>query len=253
MNTVKVRNIEIGAGIPKICVPIVGVTKEEIIAEAKTFDSIPVDVVEWRVDWFENVFEFDKVEDVLKDLREALGETPILFTFRTSKEGGEKAIEPEPYKELNIQAAKSGYVDLVDVEVFTGDEIVKESIENAHACGGKVVASNHDFDKTPEKDEIVRRLQKMQELNADIPKIAVMPTCKKDVLTLLSATEEMYINYADRPIITMSMAGTGVISRLCGEVFGSALTFGAAKKASAPGQMGVEDLKTVLELLHKSL
>ena len=253
MNTVKVRNIENGAGIPKICVPIVGVTKEEIIAEAKTFDSIPVDVVEWRVDWFENVFEFDKVEDVLKDLREALGETPILFTFRTSKEGGEKAIEPEPYKELNIQAAKSGYVDLVDVEVFTGDEIVKEIIENAHACGVKVVASNHDFDKTPEKDEIVRRLQKMQELNADIPKIAVMPTCKKDVLTLLSATEEMYTNYADRPIITMSMAGTGVISRLCGEVFGSALTFGAAKKASAPGQMGVEDLKTVLELLHKSL
>ena len=253
MNTVKVRNIEIGAGIPKICVPIVGVTKEEIIAEAKTFDSIPVDVVEWRVDWFENVFEFDEVEDVLKDLREALGETPILFTFRTSKEGGEKAIEPEPYKELNIQAAKSGYVDLVDVEVFTGDEIVKEIIEKAHACGVKVVASNHDFDKTPEKDEIVRRLQKMQELNADIPKIAVMPTCKKDVLTLLSATEEMYTNYADRPIITMSMAGTGVISRLCGEVFGSALTFGAAKKASAPGQMGVEDLKTVLELLHKSL
>ena len=48
-------------------------------------------------------------------------------------------------------------------------------------------------------------------------------------------------------------AGTGVISRLCGEVFGSALTFGAAGKASAPGQMGVEDLKTVLALLHKSL
>ena len=74
MNTVKVRNIEIGSGVPKICVPIVGVTKDEIIAEAKTFDSIPVDVVEWRVDWFEGVFEFDKVEDVLKDLREALGE-----------------------------------------------------------------------------------------------------------------------------------------------------------------------------------
>lgn len=106
MNTVKVRNIEIGSGVPKICVPIVGVTKDEIIAEAKTFDSIPVDVVEWRVDWFEGVFEFDKVEDVLKDLREALGETPILFTFRTSKEGGEKAIEAEPYKELNIAAAK---------------------------------------------------------------------------------------------------------------------------------------------------
>ena len=76
---------------------------------------------------------------------------------------------------------------------------------------------------------------------------------EKDVLTLLAATEEMTTNYADRPIITMSMAGTGVISRLCGEVFGSSMTFGAAKKASAPGQMGVNDLSTVLDLLHKAM
>ena len=48
MNTVKIRDIEIGAGAPKIIVPIVGITKEDIIEEAKTFDSIPVDVVEWR-------------------------------------------------------------------------------------------------------------------------------------------------------------------------------------------------------------
>ena len=55
MNTVKVRNVEIGSGVPKICVPIVGVTKDEIIAEAKTFDSIPVDVVEWRVAKYKKV------------------------------------------------------------------------------------------------------------------------------------------------------------------------------------------------------
>ena len=253
MNIVKVRNVEIGAGVPKICVPIVGITKEEIITEAKSFDSIPVDVVEWRVDWFEHVFEFDKVLDVLKELRKALGETPILMTFRTSKEGGEKVIEDAAYAELNIKAAQSGYVDLIDVEMFTGDEIVKQIIESAHAAGVKVVTSNHDFFKTPDKDEIVSRLRKMQDLGADIPKIAVMPQNRKDVLTLLAATEEMSGTYADRPIITMSMAGTGVISRLCGEVFGSALTFGAAKKASAPGQMGVNDLSTVLGLLHNAL
>lgn len=253
MNPVIVRNIKIGEGIPKICVPIVGVTKEDIIKEAKTFDAIPVDVVEWRVDWFEHVFEIDKVKEVLAELREALKEIPILFTFRTSKEGGEKAIEPKAYAKLNIAAAESGFVDLVDVEAFTGDDIVKEIIEAVHQHGVKVVASNHDFDKTPEKEDIVGRLCRMQELGADIPKIAVMPKSKEDVLTLLAATEEMNRKHADRPIITMSMAGTGVISRLCGEVFGSALTFGAAKKASAPGQMGVEDLAQVLSLLHKSL
>ena len=253
MKTVKMRNMVLGEGMPKICVPIVAGTKDGIIEEARNIKNLPADIVEWRVDWFENVFEFDKVKDVLKELRETLGDMPILMTFRTSKEGGEKSIEDEAYAELNIKAAETGLVDAVDVEVFTGDEVVKRIIEGAHAAGVKVVASNHDFDKTPDKDDIVSRLCKMQELGADVPKIAVMPQSKKDVLTLLAATEEMATEHADRPIITMSMAGTGVISRLAGEVFGSALTFGAAAKASAPGQMGVEDLKDVLTKLHNAL
>lgn len=253
MTPVKVRNISIGEGIPKICVPVVGITREEIITEAKSFSSIPVDLVEWRVDWFEQVFDLEKVLGLLKELREVLGELPLLMTFRTSKEGGEKSISASDYARLNIEAAKSGYVDLIDVEIFTGDEIVKEIIDAVHNYGVKVIASNHDFDKTPGKDDIVGRLRKMQELGADIPKIAVMPQSAKDVLTLLSATDEMVTKYADRPIITMSMAGTGLISRLCGEVFGSAITFGAAKKASAPGQMEVNDLSTVLQLLHSAL
>lgn len=253
MNTVKVRNIEIGAGIPKICVPIVGVTREEILAAAENIKSTKADVVEWRVDWYEDIFDFTKTEATMQALREVLGEMPILFTFRTSKEGGEKAIETEAYVELNQNAAKTGLVDLVDVEAFTGDDVVKAVVEIAHENGVKVIASNHDFHKTPAKEEIVSRLRKMQELGADIPKIAVMPQNKKDVLTLLAATEEMVSEYADRPIITMSMSGTGVISRLCGEVFGSALTFGAVGKVSAPGQMRIEDLTTVLGLLHKSL
>ena len=139
---------------------------------------------------------------------------------------------------------------MIDVELFSGEPIVKQIIETAHKSDVKVVASNHDFQKTPSQEEIVKRLQKMQELEADILKIAVMPQTKKDVLTLLSATEEMVTNYAKQPVVTMSMSGQGVISRLAGEVFGSAMTFGAAKKASAPGQIPVEKLAQVLEILH---
>ena len=155
MNTIKIRDIEIGAGAPKIIVPIVGVTKEDILNEAKTFDSIPVDVVEWRVDWFEHVFEFDKVEDVLKELRTVLDNIPLLLTFRTKKEGGEKAIDTKDYKELNLRAAKTGYVDFIDVEIFTGDDVVREIIDGAHAAGVRVIASNHDFFKTPAKSDII--------------------------------------------------------------------------------------------------
>ncbi|WP_028828815.1 type I 3-dehydroquinate dehydratase [Proteocatella sphenisci] len=253
MNTVKIRNIELGSGIPKICVPIVAITKNEILEEAKNFGSIPVDIAEWRVDWYEDVFDIEILKQTLFELRAALGEIPLLFTFRTSKEGGEKSIDSKTYSELNIAAARTGHVDLIDVEAFTGDEIVKEIIEKVHEYGIKVVASNHDFFATPSKEEIISRLMKMQELGADIPKIAVMPQSKKDVLTLLSATEEMYSHHADRPIITMSMAGTGLISRLAGETFGSALTFGAAKKASAPGQIGVNELHEVLKIIHSGI
>lgn len=253
MNPVVVRNVAIGEGIPKICVPIVGKTREEILEAAKNILPIGADVVEWRVDWYEDIFDFEKVEETAKQLREVLGEMPILFTFRTSKEGGEKAIETPVYVELNQKISATGYVDLVDMEAFTGDDAVKAVVEEAHKHGVKVVASNHDFDKTPAKSDIIYRLRKMQDLGADIPKIAVMPQNKADVLTLLSATEEMVNNYADRPIITMSMAATGVISRVCGEVFGSALTFGAVGKASAPGQMGAGELKEMLTTLHKSL
>ena len=253
MNTVKIRNIVIGEGMPKICVPIVGTTKEELLQEVKALQNLSVDIVEWRMDWFKEIENLDAAKEMVKTLREALKDTALLATIRSKKEGGELEVSTEYYIALNKAIVDSGCADLIDVELFTGETEVNDIVTYAHEHGVKVIMSNHDFDKTPSYDEILTRLKAMQSLDADIPKIAVMPTCKKDVLTLLQATNEMHETYADRPIITMSMAGTGVISRLCGEVFGSALTFGAAKKASAPGQMNVENLHTVLTLLHKSL
>lgn len=250
---VEVKNVKIGEGIPKIAVPIVGTNNAELIEEVKGLKGIKLDIVEWRVDFYENVEDIEKVKEILAEIRAILTHTPILFTFRTKKEGGEREVPVEYYVKLNCEIAKIKQVDLVDVELFTGDDYVQEVVETAHANGVKVVISNHDFFKTPEKEEIVSRLTKMTELNADLPKIAVMPQSEEDVLTLLCATNEMKQKYANQPIITMSMAGMGVISRIAGEFFGSVLTFGAAKKASAPGQIGVEDLNTVLEILHKSI
>ena len=253
MNPIMIRGVAIGEGIPKICVPIVGKTREEIIKAAEEIRTLPVDVVEWRADWYEEVFEANVVLDVLQELRRILGEFPLLFTFRTKKEGGEKEIDEKNYRILNQLVVESGLADLIDVEVFSGDEVVNDLVRTAHENGVKVIGSNHDFEKTPSKEEIIRRLQKMQELDVDLPKIAVMPRKKEVVLTLLAATEEMNRKYADRPIITMSMAGDGIISRLCGEVFGSALTFGAAGQASAPGQIGVKELRQILTILHESV
>ena len=167
--------------------------------------------------------------------------------------GGEKEITMEQYTALNLAVAASGDADLIDVEIFSGDGVVKANIDGIHKAGALVVGSNHDFFATPEKDDIVSRLRKMQEMGADIPKIAVMPKSTADVLTLLAATAEMHETYADRPIITMSMSAKGVISRLSCEAFGSAMTFGAVGQVSAPGQIPVEQLRQVLDILHSAL
>ena len=253
VNPVLVRNIEIGSGMPKVCVPIVEKTREDILSTAKAICSTEADLVEWRADWYEDVSAFSEVIKTANMLRSILGETPLLFTFRSAREGGEKELSLESYATLLESVAKTGFVDLIDVEVFSGDDAVKNIIQTAHAHGVKVIASNHDFEGTPAREELVARLCKMQDLGADILKIAVMPQTRSDVLTLLSVTEEMSSRHTSRPVITMSMGRTGTLSRLCGEVFGSAVTFASFGKVSAPGQIAIEDLKAGLRLLHKYL
>ncbi|QJT81433.1 type I 3-dehydroquinate dehydratase [Kosakonia sp. MUSA4] len=252
MKTITVKNLVIGEGAPKIIVSLMGKDIASVKAEALAYRDADFDILEWRVDHFADVASIDTVLEAAAIIRSTLADKPLLFTFRSAKEGGEQALSADDYITLNRAAVDSGLVDMIDLELFTGDELIKTTVAHAQAKNVRVVMSNHDFHKTPPAEEIVGRLRKMQELGADIPKIALMPQSKTDVLTLLSATLTIQEQYADRPLITMSMAKTGVISRLAGEVFGSAATFGAVKKASAPGQISVGDLRTVLTILHQA-
>ena len=249
MNTVKVRELIIGEGMPKICVPIVGNTRAGILKIAKEIVNSSADMVEWRVDWFEAVFDLEKVVEVATELRGILGELPLLFTFRTKAEGGEREITPDQYKKLLLDVAANPSVDMVDVEVFLDNEVVP-LICDLKDRGVIVVASNHDFEGTPPKEEIIRRLCYMQDVGADVLKMAVMPKEQSDVATLMDATKEMVSKYAKRPVVTMSMSEMGIVSRLEGQLFGSAVTFGALKKTSAPGQINVEKLKKGLEKVN---
>lgn len=250
---ITVRNLIIGEGQPKICTPIVGRTVSELVEEAIHIKTIDADIVEWRVDFFEQVEDISKVKEALKEIRAALSAIPLIFTFRSAREGGHREISSIFYFELNKAAVESGMVDIIDVELFNEEKTVQSLIDFAHENGVFVIMSNHDFEKTPSKEEIVSRLRKAQELGGDIPKIAVMPTKPADVLTLLDATNTMNEKYADRPIVTISMSGQGVISRIAGELFGSAMSFGSATKASAPGQVPVGDLRKFLSFIHANI
>ena len=89
MKTVKIRTLEIGVGKPKVIVPLTSSTQEELLQDAKQLKGMEYDMIEWRVDHFDDVFDLEKLKQAAKRLREVVQETPILMTFRTKKEGGE--------------------------------------------------------------------------------------------------------------------------------------------------------------------
>lgn len=246
---ITIGNAALDNGMPKICVPIVGRTVEELIQECRYLQDKPYDVVELRIDFLADT-TLPAVGEALAAVRKELPDSALLFTFRTKEEGGETAVPEAYYFELIQYAVASGKVDAVDVEYFRNQDSIRQTLAVAKEHGVTVVMSNHDFEKTPSFDEITGRLIGMKQLGADVAKLACMPNSAKDVLTLLSATEAVKAQYPDEPIITMSMGKLGVISRISGELFGSALTFGSAKKASAPGQLEVTALRQILQALH---
>ncbi|MCR5388782.1 MAG: type I 3-dehydroquinate dehydratase [Lachnospiraceae bacterium] len=249
MSSVKIGNITLEKGAPKICVSLTSKGEGSVVKEAAEVSKLPCDIAEWRYDMLEAYQLISELDETGTAIREALNGKPLIFTFRTKREGGEKAVTPEQYKAMLLNVVETGIADAIDVELFCGDEIFKEVCAFAHRYGTVVIGSNHDFEKTPSKEEMISRLKKMFELGADVAKLAVMPQSPEDVLTLMSATEEITRDENMGPVITMAMSDLGTVSRVAGALTGSAMTFASAEKESAPGQLPVQICKDVIGYL----
>lgn len=241
-----IYNVTFGDGHPKICIPVMGQDEPEVLASADAALSARPDLVEWRLDHLIDLSQ-KNVDPILVQLRQKFAHIPLLVTFRTIAEGGQRELGLADYINLLTRVMMSGLADLVDVELFSG--AAPQLIDCARKNGVKVICSNHDFQHTPDEAELLSRMERMCELGCDIPKIAVMPQSNRDVLTLLSATAQMHERHPALPIITMSMGSVGAISRVSGALFGSAVTFGCAGQASAPGQIPAKQLREMLALL----
>ena len=206
------------------------------------------DLIEWRIDFFDQVEDTEKLVETAKKLRQVMSEMPLLTTFRTHFEGGVKKLSEEEYFDICRVLIKEKATDLLDLELFRKTSKLKEIIAEAHENNIYIIMSNHDFDKTPETSELERRLTLMKTYGADIAKIAVMPNSARDVLNLLLATDNIKYKL-NCPLITMAMGDLGKVTRISGEVFGSCLTFGTVGDASAPGQIESTNLKGILNTL----
>ena len=249
LKIVKLSNVEIGRGMPKLCLSIHATSESELYEKAENIAKLDVDLVEWRVDFISLALSNDKLVKYLAGLKERVG-VPLIFTLRTGNEGGARSVSDDYYFNLNRGALNSGLIDAIDIEMYFNKKITQDLVELAKNRNVPVILSNHDVQKTPEKDELLRRLEKMEEAGADIAKIAVMPKSKMDVISLMQASVEA-CEKLEIPLITIAMGKEGLISRIAGEFTGSAITYGARSIENALGQATAQDQKQMLVLVHK--
>ena len=114
------RNTDLTKG-TKICVPIMGKNKRELLSQAKEVVNMKPDIIEWRVDFLDisNKMEGDYyIHCIANKLKKITKDIPLIYTFRTKEEGGEKSITWELYKKYIVSAICRGDADFFDVEMY---------------------------------------------------------------------------------------------------------------------------------------
>lgn len=247
---IRLKEHKFGSGKPVVCVPVVEKTGEGIVACVRDMVGKQAEMIEWRMDWFEECENPSAVERVLREIGKFVEKTVLLCTYRSLRQGGEGTLFGEAYLELNRAAARTKVPDLVDVEFYETED-PKKVIRQLAGMGVRVVASHHNFSQTPGIQEMAGQLIKMQEAGADFAKLAVMPQNKRDVLHLMEAVLLVKEQRPESHLIAMSMGSDGVISRLMGQWYASEVTFASFLKASAPGQVPMEAAAGLLEELGR--
>ena len=274
------RSIPGPDGLPAVAVSLTGPSLVHAQAQARSAIGAGADVLELRVDLLEETgaltaAPMDTAAARVLECLQGVGEVangadadagaPLLLTCRTAAEGGRAQLDDAAYGAL-LRFVLDGFADwaperrpaAIDVEVQRG--CLQRVCEQAHALGVDVVASFHDFEATPSDEVLEGVLARMADEGADLAKIAVWPTSADDVARLLGVCARATAGTGEGagpgvPVAAMSMGALGAVSRVA-PAFGSALTFAVVPdeqgeaRASAPGQMPIQDVRRCLELLR---
>jgi 3-dehydroquinate dehydratase-1 len=193
-------------------------------------------------------FRLDLATDPLDALADYDGELPLLCTNRPTWEGGECA-ESETDRLAALEtAAEHPAVEAVDVELAAIADGAQSTLDHAHDHGAVVVASVHDFEATPGRDDLAGLVARAAAAG-DVGKVAVTAETRRDVLRLLSVTDA--VSGEGGTVATMAMGEAGRHSRAVAPLYGSRIGYAPVDpgNATAPGQYDLATLdRLVAEL-----
>ena len=213
----------------KIAIPIFQAKKEDVIKVAMDCIDKGADVLEFRIDALDNP-NFEDIKEIITEIN-----FPMIATNRIASEGGSfKGSEEE---RIDILLKCAPLVDYVDIELQSDDKYIKE----IHDTGVTTIVSYHDFNKTPEINEITYIVEKEHNLG-DIAKVAFMPQDLDDTLKILAILSHC------EDTIAISMSDLGSYTRIMASKFNSPITFAAGRDVTAPGQIDIETMKSLLNM-----
>src|SRR6516162_4114490 len=149
--TIAIRGRTLGGESPLICSPLVAGTAPRLLDEARAVLAKRPDVVEWRVDYFQEIADTKAVVKAGKSLRRLLSKTPLIFTCRCAREGGRPtSLDSRAVARLYDAMGAEGLVDLVDFEMGNEPSVVRKIVDDAHRRNGRVILSYHNFKRSEE-------------------------------------------------------------------------------------------------------
>ena len=245
---------------PLIIVPVMSQDPATLLPDMQRVIAAGAPAVEWRADAVAQALDAAAWLDALLSAGDALDALwastpdapPLIATVRTAAEGGHRELTRDEYAHAIMTLAHPRCVSGVDVEALRAGRDAPALVAAARAGRADtertVLASHHDFERTPALAQCLEIFEALADSGADVLKLAVTPQREEDVLTLLRATLQRS-RIGEQPLITISMGELGALSRLGGHVMGSTATFATVGQASAPGQLSLEQVRTALSLL----
>lgn len=213
----------------KIAIPIFQENCKDVIEVAQDCIEKGADILEFRIDALK--------EPDISEIRQTIEEInfPTIATNRINTEGG--SFNGSEEERINILYECCDLADYVDIELQSDDEYINKIKET----GVTTIVSYHDFEKTPDLNEIMYIVEKEHELG-DIAKVAFMPQNLEDTLTILAVLSHC------KDTIAISMGDLGSYTRVMASKFDSPITFAAGRDATAPGQIDIETMKALLNM-----
>ena len=134
--------------------------------------------------------------------------------------------------------------DYIDFEYYSHREVFEEMLEFSN-----LVLSYHNFQETPEN--MMEILSELTSFSPKLVKVSVMAHNEQDVLDLMNYTRGFKTLNPEQEYVTISMGKVGKISRLTADLTGSSWSYARVGEESAPGQIPLENMRKIRELLNE--